>query len=103
MCSIQKSRGSLTSLPQLGERKRRRCGKRRAKSKLTIFSGDRKTGSGDDMTKGVQILSTANLAKVLDILVERPSWPVAMKCIGGSDRTAFEWRGKCMKAMKEND
>src|ERR1700688_703859 len=55
------------------------------------------------MTKGLQILTTANLAKVLDTMVERPAWPAAMKSIGGSERTAFEWRAKCLRAMKEND
>jgi hypothetical protein len=55
------------------------------------------------MTKGYQILTNANLVKVLDILVERPTWSVAMKCVGGSERTAFVWRAKCRTAMKEND
>jgi hypothetical protein len=55
------------------------------------------------MTKGMQILTTANLAKVLDTLVEQPVWDLAMRSVGGRERTAFEWRAKCIKAMKEND
>jgi hypothetical protein len=55
------------------------------------------------MTKGLQILSTANLVKVLDILVERPVWDVAMRSVGGRERTAFMWRAQCIRAMKEND
>jgi hypothetical protein len=50
-----------------------------------------------------QILSTASLTRVLDILVERPTWADAMKHVGGSERLAFEWRAKCIKAMKAGD
>ncbi|HXR25605.1 MAG TPA: hypothetical protein VN742_09615 [Candidatus Binataceae bacterium] len=55
------------------------------------------------MSKGMQILTTANLAKVLDTLVEQPVWDLAMRSVGGRERTAFEWRAKCIKAMKDND
>jgi hypothetical protein len=55
------------------------------------------------MTKPRQLLSTANLQKVLDILQERASWADCMKCIGGSERLAFDWRAKCIKAMKAAD
>jgi hypothetical protein len=56
------------------------------------------------MKKGQhQILSTASLLRVLDILVEFSTWADAMKHVGGSERLAFEWRAKCRKAMKEND
>jgi hypothetical protein len=55
------------------------------------------------MTKGMQILTTVNLAKVLDTLVEQPVWDIAMRSVGGRERTAFEWRSKCIRAMKEND
>ena len=49
-------------------------------------------------------VTTAALVRVLDTLVERGSWEIAMK-IGAarSERTAFEWRAQCKKAMKEND
>ena len=40
---------------------------------------------------------------MLDILVERPTWAVAMKCIGGSERTAFNWRAESIAAQREND
>ena len=36
-------------------------------------------------------------------MVERPTWAVAMKCIGASERTAYEWRAKSIAAQKEND
>ncbi len=56
------------------------------------------------MKKGQhQILSTASLRRVLDILVEFPTWADAMKHVGGSERLAFEWRAKCRTAMKEGD
>jgi hypothetical protein len=55
------------------------------------------------MTKGMQILTTANLAKVLDTLVEQPVWDLAMRSVGGRERTAFAWRGQCHRAMKESD
>ncbi len=48
-------------------------------------------------------ITEKNLTKVLDILVERPTWAVAMKCIGASERTAYEWRAKSIAAQKEND
>lgn len=48
-------------------------------------------------------LTTANLTKILDRLVDRPSWKVAMKTIGASESLAFNWRSQSIKAAKEND
>jgi len=47
--------------------------------------------------------TTENLVKVLDALVATPHWRKAMMCIRASERTAFEWRAQCIKAMKEKD
>lgn len=44
-----------------------------------------------------------NLCKILDTLVEHPSWKTAMKCIGGAPTTAFKWRQESIAAQKAND
>jgi hypothetical protein len=44
-----------------------------------------------------------NLQKLLDTLVEHPSWKVAMKCIGAATTTAFKWRVESIAAQKAND
>ena len=45
-----------------------------------------------------------NIVKVLDILVSRPTWAVAMRAAcGASERTAYEWRAKSIAAAKAND
>jgi hypothetical protein len=48
-------------------------------------------------------LSEKNLLKILDMLVERPTWAVAMRSIGASERQAYEWRAKSIAAAKAND
>lgn len=48
-------------------------------------------------------LTTANLQKLLDVLVDRPSWKVAMRAIGASEQLAFVWRSKSIKAQKDGD
>ena len=48
-------------------------------------------------------LTTENLLKILDRLVDRPSWKVVMRTIGASESTAFNWRAQSMKAAKDND
>jgi len=48
-------------------------------------------------------LTTANLTKILDGLVSRPSWKVIMRSIGASESLAFHWRSQSIKAEKDND
>jgi hypothetical protein len=48
-------------------------------------------------------LSEKNLLKILDLLVGRPTWAVAMRSIGAAERQAYEWRAKSMAAEKAND
>jgi hypothetical protein len=48
-------------------------------------------------------LSEKNLIKILDVLVSRPTWRVAMRSIGASERQAYEWRSKSIAAQKAND
>jgi len=55
------------------------------------------------MSKGRQILSTRALIRVLDALVVNGIWADAMKTVGGAERTALEWRARCLHDMKAND
>jgi hypothetical protein len=48
-------------------------------------------------------LSERNLLKILERLVHRPSWRVAMAAIGASERTAFDWVAKSVKAKDAKD
>jgi hypothetical protein len=62
---------------------------------------------GDGSTKicgdAMAHLTTENLLKILDRLVDRPSWKVVMRTIGASESLAFNWRMQSIKAAKEND
>jgi hypothetical protein len=57
------------------------------------------TTCGDAMAH----LTTENLLKILDRLVDRPSWKTVMRSIGASESLAFNWRMQSIKAAKEND
>lgn len=48
-------------------------------------------------------LTTDNLTKILDRLVDRPSWKKVMQSIGASEATAFVWRSASIKAAKDDD
>ena len=55
------------------------------------------------MTRPRQTLTTRNLVKVISILSTQPTWAKCMSVIGCAERTAFDWRQKCLKAKAEND
>jgi hypothetical protein len=48
-------------------------------------------------------LTEKNLLKFVDILVSRPTYAVAAKAIGISERQVYEWRSKSMTAQRAND
>lgn len=56
-----------------------------------------------DKRQSMAHLTTANLIKLLEVLIDRPSWKVAMRSIGASEQLAFKWRAQSIRAAKDDD
>src|ERR1039458_10346307 len=53
--------------------------------------------------KNSTLLTTPNLQRTLDTLLNVPDWRLAMQTVRASESTAFQWRAKSIAAQKAND